>query len=116
MPPGWTGTVHFQKAVDYITINYSRPIIVADIANNVNLSRSRLYRVFMQQIFISPQQYLTEYRMRQAIHLLEKRKNSIKEIANAVGIEDPQYFSNLFKQVTGKSPKNYMIDVITNEK
>jgi AraC-like DNA-binding protein len=116
MPPGWTGTVHFQKAVDFITMNYSKPIIVGDIANAVNLSRSRLYRVFMQQIFISPQQYLTEYRMRQAIHLLEKRKNSIKEIANAVGIEDPQYFSNLFKQVTGKSPKNYMMDVITNEK
>jgi AraC-like DNA-binding protein len=115
MPPGWTGTVHFQKAVDYIAINYSRPIIVGDIAKNVNLSRSRLYRVFMQQIFISPQQYLTEYRMRQALNLLEKRKGSIKEIANAVGIDDPQYFSNLFKQVIGRSPKNYMKDVITDK-
>jgi AraC-like DNA-binding protein len=111
MPPGWTGTVHFQKAVDYITANYSRPINVGDIAGNVNLSRSRLYRVFMQQIFISPQQYLIEYRMRQAIHFLEKRKGSIKEIANAVGIEDPQYFSNLFKQVTGKSPTSYMKEI-----
>jgi AraC-like DNA-binding protein len=113
MPPGWTGTVHFQKAVDFIAYNYSKPINVADIAGHVNLSRSRLYRVFMQQIFISPQQYLTDYRIRQAIHLLEKRKGSIKEIANAVGVEDPLYFSNLFKQVTGKSPKNYMREMIT---
>ena len=112
MPPGWTGTVHFQKALDFISNNYSKPINVTDIAKHVNLSRSRLYRVFMQQIFISPQQYLIEYRMRQAIHLLERRSGSIKEIANAVGIEDPLYFSSLFKQVTGKSPKNYMKEII----
>ena len=112
MPPGWTGAVHFQKAIDFIAANYSKAINVSDIADNVNLSRSRLYRVFMQQVFISPQQYLIEYRVREAVYLLERRKGSIKEIANAVGIEDPLYFSSLFKQVTGKSPKKYMQDLI----
>jgi AraC-like DNA-binding protein len=111
MPHGWAGTLHFQKAVDFIANNYSKPINVEDVSNHIFLSRSRLYRVFKQQIFMSPQQYLTEYRIREAIQLLEKRKGSIKEIANAVGIEDPLYFSNLFKQVTGKSPKNYMKEV-----
>jgi len=107
-PPGWTGTVHFQKALDYIADNYTKPINVSDIAGHVNLSRSRLYRLFMQQIFVSPQHYLIDYRIREAIRLLEHRTGSIKEIALAVGIEDPLYFSNLFKQVTGRSPKNYM--------
>jgi len=111
MPPGWTGVVHFQKAIDYIAANFSKPISVADIADHVNLSRSRLYRVFMQQIFISPQQYLTDYRIREALRMLEHRTGSIKEISQAVGIEDPLYFSNVFKQATGKSPKNYMIDI-----
>jgi len=115
MPPGWTGTVHFQKALDFIRDNFMRPINVSEIADHVNLSRSRLYRVFMQQIFISPQQYLTEYRVREAISLLEKRKGSIKEIALAVGFEDPLYFSNLFKQVTGRSPKNYMKELSAPE-
>jgi len=115
MPPGWTGAVHFQKALDFIGENYFRPINVTEIADHVNLSRSRLYQVFMQQVFISPQQYLTEYRIREAIRLLEKRKSSIKEIANAVGFEDPLYFSSLFKQVTGKSPKNYMKSLIENK-
>jgi AraC-like DNA-binding protein len=115
MPPGWTGTVHFQKAIDFIAANYSKPINVADIADHVSLSSSRLYRVFMQQIFISPKQYLIDYRIREAIHLLEKRKGSIKEIGIAVGIEDPLYFSNLFKQVTGKSPKNYMEEMSSEQ-
>jgi hypothetical protein len=77
MPPGWTGTVHFQKALDYVANNFSRPITVNDIASHVNLSRSRLYRVFMQQIFISPQQYLTEFRVREASSMLQRRTGSI---------------------------------------
>ncbi|MDR3020109.1 MAG: AraC family transcriptional regulator [Treponema sp.] len=108
MPPGWTGAIHFQKALTFISENFSSPITVNDIANHVNLSRSRLYRIFQQQIFISPQQYLTEYRIREARNMLEKRKGSIKEIAHAVGIEDPYYFSTLFKQICGKSPSSYM--------
>jgi AraC-like DNA-binding protein len=108
VPPGWTGVVHYQKALDFVAQNYSKSINVSDIADHVNLSRSRLYRVFMQQIFISPQQYLTEYRIREAIRFLERGSGSIKEIADFVGIEDPVYFSSMFKKVTGKSPKNYM--------
>jgi AraC-like DNA-binding protein len=115
MPPGWTGVVHFQKALDFIAANFSKPINVSDIANHVNLSRSRSYRVFIQQIFISPQQYLTEFRIREAIRFLEKRSGSIKEIADYVGIEDPVYFSSMFKKVTGKSPKNYMKGITEKE-
>jgi len=112
MPPGWTGAVHFHKALDFISENYSRPITVEDIAASVNLSRSRLHQIFLQQIFISPKQYLTEYRVREARHLLEKRSGSVKEIALAVGFDDQLYFSNVFKQLTGKSPNNYMKNLI----
>jgi AraC-like DNA-binding protein len=108
---GWLGIAHFQKALNFIADNYSKPIKVTDISTHVYISRSRLYRVFMQHIFISPQQYLNEYRIKEAIHLLEKRKSSIKEVANAVGIKNSLYFSKLFKQVTGKSPRNYMKEI-----
>ena len=108
MPPGWTGAVHIRKALDYIAGNYSRPITVLDIAESVNLSRSRLYRVFLQNISQSPQRYLTEFRIREACNLLQKRTGSIKEIAYAVGFENPLYFSTAFKQTMGKSPRAYM--------
>jgi len=108
IPPGWTGTVHFQKALDFIAANYSKPIGVKDIANNVNLSRSRLYSIFMQQIFISPQQYLTEYRIKEAVRLLDRGEVSIKEISTATGFEDQLFFSRIFKQIVGKTPTSYI--------
>jgi len=107
MPSGWPATVHFQKALHYIENNYQRAITVDDITDHVCVSRSRLYQIFKQQIFISPQQYLMEYRMREGRNLLEKRSGSVKEIAQAVGIEDSQYFSRVFKQCTGKSPTEW---------
>ena len=116
MPPGWTGAIHIQKALAFIAENYSKSITVKDIADHVNLSRSYLYRLFMQQIFTSPQQYLTEYRIREARSLLEKRSGSVKEIAYAVGIEDPYAFSIQFKQICGKTPTEYMKYIIAFEK
>ena len=115
MPPGWTGTVHVQKALDFIGENYHKPISVNDIADYVGLTRSRLYKVFLQHVFISPQQYLTEYRIREARNLLEKRGGSVKEIANAVGIDDPLYFSKVFKQMCGRSPTEYVRYLIEDQ-
>jgi AraC-like DNA-binding protein len=115
MPSGWTGVVHVQKALDYIASNYSRSITVNDIAAHVNLSRSRLYRVFVQHLSQSPQKYLMEFRIREACNLLQKHRNSIKEIARAVGFENPLNFSTAFKQIMGKSPRNYMQDFITGQ-
>ena len=116
MPPGWTGAVHLQKALNYIGENYSRPITVNDIADHVGLSPSRLYRIFMRQIYISPQQYLMEFRVREGLSLLEKRVGSVKEIAQAVGLDDPLYFTKLFKKLTGKSPTDYMKNLIEEDR
>ncbi|MCL2186314.1 MAG: AraC family transcriptional regulator [Treponema sp.] len=115
VPPGWTGTVHFQKAIDYIKANYCKPISAKDIANSINLSRSRLYSIFMEQIFISPQQYLEEYRIRKAVQLLEQRQGSLKEISVAVGFEDQLFFSRIFKQIIGKTPTNFINDLLAEE-
>jgi AraC-like DNA-binding protein len=107
IPEGWTGVVHVQKSLDFIAENFSRSITVDDIAGAVALSRSQLYRLFTAQVGMSPQQYLTEFRVREACTLLQKRECSIKEVSHAVGIEEA-YFSSVFKKITGKTPTDYV--------
>jgi AraC-like DNA-binding protein len=102
------GSAHVQHACDYIATNYTRKISVMDIASHVNLSRSRLYRVFMQHIALSPLQYLREFRIRQACNFMHQGQDSIKEIAYAVGFDNPLYFSALFRRLTGKTPSDYI--------
>jgi AraC-like DNA-binding protein len=108
IPSNWASAAHFNKARDFIMENYSRNITIGDIASHVGLSRSRLYRIFLQQASVSPHQYLTEIRVQEAHDLLKKHGSTIGDIARAVGIENPLYFSTLFKRFTGETPSGFM--------
>jgi two-component system response regulator YesN len=43
-------------------------------------------------------------RIKQAKHLLSTTSLTVREVAFAVGYDDPNYFSRLFKEYTGYSP------------
>jgi AraC-like DNA-binding protein len=106
--PSRAGADHVQHACDFIASHYTGKITVSDIASHVNVSRSRLYRVFMQNLSVAPLQYLQEFRIRQACTLMRRRPDSIKEIAYAVGIDNQLYFSTLFRRLIGKTPSAYI--------
>ncbi len=103
-----SGIEHVQRACDFIASNYQESISINDIAGHTGICRSRLYRVFMTHLSISPLQYLTEFRLREACNLMDRQKSTIKEIAYAVGFNDPLYFSTVFKKSLGQTPKEYM--------
>ena len=52
-------------------------------------------------------QYLTEYRMEKAMHLLEDARNQIADISAKVGYSNGNYFSKSFKKFTGLTPSKY---------
>ena len=52
--------------------------------------------------------YLTEYRIKKAKVLMEKREYKISEIYEKVGFTSSQYFSYVFKKTEGKTPSEYM--------
>ncbi|MFQ9510436.1 MAG: helix-turn-helix domain-containing protein [Lachnospiraceae bacterium] len=99
---------YVQNAIDYIVSHYSYPISVEDIANYVGISRSHLYREFKSNLDISPKQYLSDYRIQRACHLLKTSQLSITAIANSVGFENNLYFSKVFHSAKGVSPTEYI--------
>ena len=56
---------------------------------------------------ISPIEYIQQFRIVKAAEQLLQTNQSIKEISAAVGIENPEYFSTLFKKKTGFTPTEY---------
>lgn len=44
---------------------------------------------------------------------MKEKRYSIKEIALMVGFEEASYFSTCFKRIHGKSPKQYMEELIS---
>ena len=98
---------YVEKAQSYIGTNYSYPVTVEDIAAYVGISRSHLFRSFQDYVGRSPKEYLTEYRIKQACHLLKETGLSVSAIAYSVGFENNLYFSKAFRKQKGVSPSEY---------
>ena len=102
-----SGYEYVKKSLQFIDYNYSRSIDVDDIAANVGISRSHLYRLFMKHISVPPNEYLTRYRIQKASLLLESSNLSVGEAAYSTGFSAQLYFSRVFKKYKGLSPSQY---------
>lgn len=98
---------YLTQALRYIQYNYAAPIQVNHIASYVGISRSQLYRAFMDKFEISPHVFLKRYRINEACTLLHRSGLTISEVACSVGFSDPLYFSRVFKEVKGVTPTTY---------
>lgn len=96
-----------DRAAAYIENNYAEPITVDDIASFAGVSRSWLYRGFMQRFGRSPTALLRETRLKTARTLLRGTTMHISEIAWSVGYPDALYFSRVFAASEGCSPSVY---------
>lgn len=96
----------------YIEKRISEPISLADLSRQARLSVSQLSALFRQHLKVSPQAYIEERRMEEAVRLLYSRSLSIKEVAARTGFCDPLYFSKRFKKHFGVCPACYRNDRI----
>ncbi|MBN1873114.1 MAG: substrate-binding domain-containing protein [Anaerolineae bacterium] len=95
------------KAIAYIHTHYAAPLSREEIAAHIGLSERHLTRCFRQEMNITPITYLNRYRIQQAKALLEAGEKSITEIALMVGFSSGGYFTRVFRQETGLSPREY---------
>ncbi len=98
---------YVANALRFIQYNYANDIGISDIARYVGISRSQLYRAFLEDFGISPHTYLQRYRINEACSLLRNPNYSIAEIAGSVGFNDPLYFSRVFKSIKQCPPSTY---------
>lgn len=98
---------NLKTAQEYIIKHYQDEITVEELAEITGISRSWLYRCFKQLTGLSPNEYLTNYRIERAKILLQNSTHTIKQTAYSVGFKDELYFSKIFKRMTGKSPSEY---------
>lgn len=77
------------------------------LAQQLNFSPNYLSTLFKKQTGQSFQDYVTEQRMQKAKVLLLSTSMKVYEVAQAVGIEDVNYFSVRFKQIVGQTPKQF---------
>jgi len=95
------------EAKSFVRRHMKEELQVADIAALVNMSGSYFSHVFKKEEGISFLEYVYRVRMEHARYLLESSDLKVNEIADEVGIVNPNYFSTQFKKSVGQSPLEY---------
>jgi transcriptional regulator GlxA family with amidase domain len=77
---------------------------IASIAISLNISSSRLRRIFKQKTGLPFGRYLKILRLRQARRLLQETHLSVKQVRIEVGLFDHSHFARDYKREFGESP------------
>lgn len=93
--------------LDYISDNYRGPLTVKDLAQLAGLSEKRFISTFKLIVGISPGQYISQFRMREAAELLINTDQPLYEIALHLGYSDQYAFSKAFKRSYGEAPASF---------
>lgn len=101
------------KAVAFMKKNYhDKDISLRKVAAEVSLSHYYFSHIFKDELKITFIEYLTKVRIEVSMKLLKNRNLSVNQIAYAVGYQDPNYFSKVFKRHMKTSPIEYRNNIL----
>lgn len=107
----WKGhTDPVEGAKKYIEEHLDEPLTTDGLAAIAGMAPRRFATLFRKRYGTSPHDYLTRTRLHQAIRIMLRPSQKLKDVAHAVGYDDEFYFSRLFKRVYGLSPSQYVLE------
>jgi AraC-like DNA-binding protein len=98
------------KSLGLLHGRIAHPWTIADLADEVGISRSALVERFTKFLSEPPMTYLTRWRLQLAARSLERTSRGVAEIAAEVGYESEAAFNRAFKREFGQPPGRYRSD------
>lgn len=96
-----------RKTLHYIALHLHRELSLEEIAEKMGVHSTYLSKQFNKEVKISLSNYINEKRIQEAEKLLKTTKKSIAEIAMELSYHEVNYFTKVFKKITGKTPTEY---------
>lgn len=97
------------NCVEYLYSNYDKKMDINKLCTISCMSRSSLFTEFKKIIGLTPNDFLTDYRMKLSKRMLEESDDSIADIATKVGYYDSSHFEKMYKKYYGCLPKENRI-------
>jgi AraC-like DNA-binding protein len=102
-----SGLYHISSALEYISKRYMENIRLETLAACCSLSESHFRRIFVENMNMTPVEYVNLVRIQQACELMKTTHHSMEEIAARVGYTTASTFNRNFKKIVGTSPYQY---------
>ena len=79
-----------------------------DFCKSMGCSKSQFYRKMISLTHMAPNNFIREYRLIEALNLLNKNNGNVSEIAFETGFSSPSYFSKCFQKRFGHMPSDFL--------
>jgi len=99
-----------KQMLNWIHQHYAEKILLEDIAQAGQLSRSECCRYFKRFLNKSPLNYVTDYRIQKSLLLLQQSDFNVTEVAYQVGFNSTSYFIDKFRKTMNMTPFAYKKD------
>lgn len=93
-----------QEAALYIKNNFTRPLSLEELAQKFSFTKEYFSVLFKETTGFGFSEYVSQMRIAQATNLLISTSLSVTEIGSMCGFNDSNYFSKVFRKITGYSP------------
>ena len=97
-----------DEILTYIEKHYRDEITLQMISHELGYNPSYISRYFNQMVGINMRRFINQYRIEDAISLMNGKQISIMEIAFMVGFQNVRSFNREFKTITGKVPSDFL--------
>ena len=116
-PDPKANNLRVKSMMEFISGHYGDKLTLEEIAQAGSVSPRECGRCFQETLGVSPIQYLMDLRLRRACQLLAHTGLSVTEIAAACGFGGSSYFSRVFRDRFGRTPRDYRKGLtISNER
>lgn len=100
-----------EQVQAYMREHIDQQMTLESLAARANLSKYHFSKRYKKLTGYSPIKHFLNMKMEYACRLLDSSDKSVQEVAGAVGYDDPLYFSRLFRQTIGLSPRDYRASI-----
>lgn len=99
--------INLESIQTLMMANLAGELDLDALAEAAHLSKYHFSKRYKALTGYSPIQHFIHMKMERACYLLDISNQAIGNVAQELGYDDPQYFSRLFRKVTGLSPRDY---------
>lgn len=96
-----------KSMMQFVQEHYAEKLTVPQIAFASYISERECYRLFRQNLCMTPLEYVKGFRIRQACRMLSDPSLPISYIGQACGLGSSSYFGKIFRETMGCTPKEY---------
>lgn len=96
-----------QKICTYLEEHYDKDMSLEEAASMIGFSSFYFTKLMKEHMNMSYVDYITSLRVEKAKQLLEKTDMTVKDVGIAVGYENANYFTRVFKRMEGYAPSQY---------